>query len=750
MTGMDISRRRSPRVPNATTRWRRQASLALAGALTFLVGVTPVLAAPAPQSPTALTAQSRAYLRAYDYPAALRAAEQAVALAPFNIEANAALRLAHSRLGTANTLASRYRSLLQQYPDSAAANYLLSTATNDYRLSEAYLREALRLDPTFGPAVRRMAQRTSRNSNEGLEWGRKAMELMPGDYSAASAYVGALLARDRDQEAINLLKQMTAQYPQELRYWTQLWSTQLRAMGRTRRVGSWLAEINVQRYRFMGSMEDMELLASIVSRGGPDGAVMSADLWVEIAHRYPDHPRAEYALLRAVTVTPDIDAKVKILDEMLELYPGSPALYRTYERIVQALTREERFDQAIELSKSLLQLPDPGFQQVGVGRDSLVRRSEWGLSLECIGHVGWFTAAQSRVGRVYGSTVIGAGGVILRPVGSRYLQELERVVPSINPEAAAAGQSLAASGCREPTALITVSWVLAANPSYRALGIQLVELSVSSQADRSARNDAEIDLAERLQLDASRSMLAALYLKAGRLDDAVRLADRLAKQPDRSMLQQVTEATIAAIFEAGGRPDDAKAHYLRAGSRGRAGQEAQAQLARLYRQTSTPELERFPPNGGPQIAVRAIQLRPPNLDVRAHLGRFLSKDLTLVYVWSPDFAPSRSHLDSLAALAETFVDTAAATLSIGVTRSAAGAARALERDPVDGPAALGALAELAKLSVTELPTTLLIDDTGRVLARQMSFQIDPAVWLEQWSEVVEQELERLRPASKRP
>ena len=76
-------------------------------------------------------------------------------------------------------------------------------------------------------------------------------------------------------------------------------------------------------------------------------------------------------------------------------------------------------------------------------------------------------------------------------------------------------------------------------------------------------------------------------------------------------------------------------------SSGRSSQEARDHLARLYRQTSSTEIERFAAAGAPRIAVRAVQLRPPNLDVRAHLGRFLSKDLTLVYVWSQQSRPLR-------------------------------------------------------------------------------------------------------------
>jgi len=48
-----------------------------------------------------------------------------------------------------------------------------------------------------------------------------------------------------------------------------------------------------------------------------------------------------------------------------------------------------------------------------------------------------------------------------------------------------------------------------------------------------------------------------------------------------------------------------------------------------------------------------------------------------------------------------------------------------------------------------LPTTFLIDAGGRLLARQLSFDIQPGAWAMQWRDVIDAELERLRTANKR-
>ena len=748
MTGLGYPRRHHPAVRVAI-----HCSTIVTLALVSFPAVRPAAAshaagssptpATAQQSPEALIAQSQAAVRAYDYQAALQAAEQALAMAPLNIEANALLRQAHRALGTAATLVARYRSLLQQFPDSAAANYLLSTAFPDRDLSEAYLLEALRLDPTFGPAVQTMAQRKARgrNSDEGLEWGRRAMELMPGDPAAVRSYVTALQQHGRRQEAVNLLRQMTAQYPNELDYWTQLWRAELDATSRrNRNYGPLLDRINAQRFRFMSSMVDMERLAGVLRSMGPEGSAMSADLWVQIARRYPEHPRAERALISAASTAPDVRRKIEILDQLLELYPDSPAIYRALENGIQQLIRAEQFDEAIDLSRSLLDAADPGFDPEGLGCDSYVSNTSWGLSLVCTGHVGWFSAAQAKssgdgrfrppsLGVVYN----GAVGIV---------RSLRTIVPIISPEAAAAAQSMLESSCRERGPVLAVGIWLASGASYRALGIRLIERALSLPSRRLGPGP-EYDFVAAMELESALGALLDLYLQEGRLDDAVDVADKLSTGAQEPPLQRETQGVIARAYAAAGRVDEAKAHYLRALRSSRSGAATREELARLYRETSSSEIVRFEREGAPKIAPRGVVLGHADHDVRLSLARLLESDLAVLHVWSNEFPPSRENVSGLARIAEAVEDGRVMTLSINVARNAITARRAIQREPVAGRAAVGAIDALEPLSVTELPTTLLIDSSGRILARQMSFEVAPQAWLEAWIDVVRQELARL-------
>jgi tetratricopeptide (TPR) repeat protein len=752
------------------------ASVPLSPAAAEPVGRRGVLPAGAPQSPEALIAQAEQQLLAYQYEAALALAEQAVALDPLHVKANSLLRSVHSRLGTAASLRARYQQLLQRFPNSAAVYYLMSTAAGGSDLRKSYLLEALRRDPNFGPAVQAMASLTyrDRSSDEGLEWARRAVGLMPGDYAAASTYYLALTRRNRNAEALAFLQQMVAQYPGETRFLTRLWQERLRAMGRDRDIAPLLPEIEANRFRFMGSIEDMEALAGLLSGGGPAGRSMAADVWLAIAERHPEHPRAEVSLLRAAGFV-DTERELEILDRFLEIYPESPLRYAVYDRMINALIGDDRFEEAIELAKEVIALPDPGFERVGAGRDRIAETRRAGQTFVCLGHSGWFAAGlgprnerrlretvllMEEIGaRVDAITVVSftdgarvivrgdaqsvAGGttLVVEPGGARVMtrgdaQSATVPAPVIPPEAASAARSLRDSECVETEVLRGIGQTLARSASERTLGIELIEKALvigelSTGGPTAAGNAIAAELT-RLRL-----MLADLYLEEGRVEEATVLVDRLVAAAGARGLSGGANRTAGKVYEAAGRLHEAKHYYLRALSRGRGGEEISAALARIYRALASNELKIFDAESAPALPLGSLRLLLPERNLQVKLERFLTADLTLVVAWAPDLATSGDQLPALVAFGATYGELGLGTLSIALSSSLSNASRSLRQTPDHGPLAVGTFAALAELGLDELPVTMLVDATGRVWARQMSFGVHPDEWARRWRQVIE-------------
>jgi tetratricopeptide (TPR) repeat protein len=737
----------------------------------------PATTAPAPrpatalpsavQSPEALIAQAEQQLLAYQYEAALALAEQAVALDPLHLEANRVLRTAHAALRSSASLQGRYQQLLQQYPESAAVYYLMSTAARGSDLRKSYLLEALRRDPNFGPAVQAMASLTyrDRNSDEGLEWARRAVGLMPGDYAAASTYYLALTCCNRDAEALAFLQQMVAQYPGETRFLTRLWSERLRAMGRNRDISALLPEIEANRYRFMGSMQDMEALAGLLSSGGAAGRAMAADVWLAIAERYPEHPRAEVSLLRAADFA-DTERKIEILGRLLEIYPESPLRYAVYERMINALIADELFEDAIELAKEVIAMPDPGFEEVGVGRDRIARTRSSGQTLVCLGHSGWFTAGlgprnerrqremalqmaqvreQEMILQLAEARAAGGGNTVVfvspnRPDVSRIVVDGNtRLVavpaPVIAPEAATAARSLRDSACAETEVLRRIGQTLVRSASERTLGIELVEKALVISERSSGRTAAGNAIAA--ELTRLRLMLADLYLEEGRVEEAVVLVDSMVAAAGTRGLTGTANRTAGKVYEAAGRLHEAKHYYLRALSRGRGGEEISAALARIYRALASNELQFFDAATAPALPIGSLRLLFPERSLQVKLERFLTADLTLVVAWAPDLATSGDQLPALTAFGATYGEAGLGTLSIALASSISNANRSLRRTPDHGPLAIGTFTALAGLGLDELPVTMLVDATGRVWARQMSFGVHPDEWARRWGQIIE-------------
>ena len=258
----------------------------------------------------------------------------------------------------------------------------------------------------------------NRDYERAEEWARRAMDLDPGPESTMR-YAMVLERQGRIAEAIGMLQQLTAQHPDYLRGWTRLWSIQLGELGRRSSLSPvlnrgditpLLPQIEANRFRFMGSMADMESLASFLARSGETGQPLAAELWLAIAERYPGHPRAEIALVTASTYV-DGEKAIEILERLLELYPESPLSYKAYGRMIQALIREERTEEAIALSQEVIALPDPGFEEVGAGRATTARSGLYGQSFVCIGHSGWFNAARVMLSALGGDKLMKGGTV---------------------------------------------------------------------------------------------------------------------------------------------------------------------------------------------------------------------------------------------------------------------------------------------------------------------------------------------------
>ncbi|HEX9699985.1 MAG TPA: hypothetical protein VGD06_11050 [Acidobacteriota bacterium] len=717
------------------------------------VGLRGVLPAGVPQSPEALIAQAEQHMLAYEYEAALAAAQRAVAIDPLHLEANRVLRTAHARLGNSASLQGHYQQLLQQYPGSAAVYYLMSTAARGRDLRKSYLLEALRRDPNFGPAVQAMASLTyrDRRSDEGLEWARRAVGLMPGDYGAASTYYLALTRRDRDAEALAFLQQMVAQYPGETRFLTRLWQERLRSMGRNRDIAPLLPEIEANRYRFMGSIEDMEALAGLLSGGGHEGRSMAADVWLAIAERYPEHPRAEVSLLRAAGFV-DTERELEILGRFLEIYPESPLRYAVYDRMINALIGDDRFEEAIELAKEVIALPDPGFEEVGAGRDRIAETRRAGQTFACLGHSGWFAAGLGSLDerrqremalRIEQIRVTGGGDrmVVMTPDGARVAIAGDRgavavPAPVIPPEAASAARSLRDSDCVETEVLRRIGQTLARSASERTLGIELIEKALVI-SELSAGGPPAAGNAIAAELTRLRLMLADLYLEDGRVEEATVLVDRLVAAAGARGLSGSANRTAGEVYEAAGRLHEAKHYYLRALSRGRGGEAISAALARIYRALASNELKIFDAESAPSLPIGSVRLLLPERNLQVKLERFLTADLTLVVAWAPDLATSGDQLPALAAFGATYGELGLGTLSITLSSSLSNANRSLRRAPDHGPLAVGTFAALAELGLDELPVTMLVDATGRVWARQMSFGVHPDEWARRWRQVIE-------------
>jgi len=689
-----------------------------------------LLAATTSQSVDGIVAQARARYRAYDYEGALALIEAALATEPLHLDANSLLLSIYSRRGDYRSLESRYRDLVAAYPDSAAAYYFLGLTAASPDAQQAYLRLATRIDSSFAPAVTTLAMRgfDPTSADEALELANRALATNPGDYRTVSGYAALLERLGREQEAIGLLQLTAAQYPAELRFWTRLWTTQFRAMGRDRNLERILPQINAQRHRFMDSLEHMEMLADVLSLGGTEASEPVIDLWLEIAERYPEHPRAELALFRALNETTGVDDKRRILETLVDRYPSSAARYAAYYDIINRLIRQERYEEAIDLSKSLLTLPDPPSDPRGVAREPRITSySLFGTSLECLGYAGWFGAAQAPHAKSAHLYIDWTGRTMLREL------DMQTVV---TPQAAAAAQGLATSGCETANVLVTVGQYLAYSGTYRSLGIEILERAIeihrNAEPGEFGRN---VPLEIVGGIDRFRELLPYLYLQEGRLEDALAAVEQVAAETTRRSTRFYRIA--GEVYELAGRLEDAERAYVRALSSGTDSEFALAALDRIYRSRSDTRIVTFAAADAPRVPLAGTRVRRVHLGIDAPISRFLGDQLTLVLLWSPSMPASHDQATALVELISPDLEALGiAALPIAVAPNVSSGVRRVQRSPFGPPERLGVVIDddtFAEWPIHELPTTLLLDAAGRVRARQMSYGVAPEEWSENWA-----------------
>jgi len=711
--------------------------------LLLVAPLPPVSTPPVPASPPAaqytesvpqLVSQAKDQLRAYDFEGARQTLDRALALDPFDLEANLLARTVYASLGSEALLEQRYRQLVAANPDSAAAYYLLASAASSADDRQTYLRLALQKDPGYAPAKMSLAMSSydadiERALAAAYDW----VTAAPGDYRAAMTYFAMLERLGRRPEAIGFLRQMTASYPSEVRFWTRLWHAEMRAMGRDRDLSRLLPQINAQRFRFMDSLEHMEMLADVLLMGGGETRDLAVELWQTIAERYPEHPRAELALLRALMMTGDVDAKIRALESLAERYPASAARYPACYRIIIQLLHDERYDEATAFAKSLLELPDPPSDPKGLARDpEIAGMSQFGSSFECIGHAGWFAAAQAPIADASGAPLDWRGMLAM-------IHELE-LQTVVAPQSAAAAQSLLNSQCMSANVFVAVGSYLARSGSYRRLGIEILERAV--EIHRSPERAVEIHRSPAadapsssdfshlsLLIDLYRELLPWLYLQEGRLDDALQAVARLTAEDGR---RSVRFWRIAGeVYEAAGDLEAAKRAYVRGLSSGLDAEFVRAALDRLYGRSDQHPIVIYAAEEAPTLPVERTRVRRVHLGVDAPLTRFLGEDLTVVLLWSRALPASRDLAAALAKLSDPLAESGIATLPIAVARSSRSTASRIARDPFAGTAHLGVVVadeDFATWNMAELPATLLVDRSGRVWASQLAFGLDPAEW----------------------
>ena len=728
----------------------------LAAALVFVLGAGQPLAAAltappaAPAQASASVDDAQSLLAAGNDTAAVAVAEQVVARDPFNVEAHHIIQLVYRRQRNDAALINRYRGIAERYPGSAAAQYLLGNAllsTSGSRSAQQYFDRALELDPRFGWAasINAIFQQMAGNPAEAIRLGRISAEAIINDVGVAAVYADILRLNGLRDEALRYLQTAAALNPQEPRYLIELWKMWTRGVENIDSArAQFAADVYANRTRFLDTPEHAAMFASFLAGAAWADSDASRDVWLALADRFPDAPGAKDALLRVAGYTKDVDEKIAVFNRILEAYPDSPIRYTVYERLIRWLINEEAYDRAKRTARGLTAEIDPGRGDADdLGPNE--RSTQWGFTLEGIGYAGWFAAAQAEADA-------GGGGLSVR-AGRR----IRRDQP-ISPQALLAARALDTSGCADPRALEYVGRILLNSSLHRALGIRLVERAVDATggayplmelAYGAGQLERARDSLERLWRD-----MPYYYAEAGMLREAEGAVEELlASLTDTDTDFRHGDANYLAgyVYERVGRYRDAARHYLVGFWYQTTTYEGfEEGLASLYGRLADNEIHRFAPDGGRRMPLAAAGIRPVGglpLD-----GETLGGELLLVVFFGRWNESSIAQVEMLDEMAASLADQGVSVLAVAPHQPARPIVREREQSiftlflrdhPVDIPLARAELETIDRLDLVGLPTTFLLDAGGRMLARQLSFGIEPGAWAMAWRDVIDAELERI-------
>lgn len=715
----------------------------------------------APQSAAAPVKAAEALYAQGNRAAALRAAERIVAGDRFNVEAHHLIQRIYRANQDRPLLLSRYRDLASRYPGRAAAQYLLGNALLSVEGVDAarpHFDRALQLDPGFGWAasINAIFNQLDGNPEEALRLAALSVQDLRDDVLTATIYADLLRMNGLRDEGLRFLEQAAAANPGEPQFLVELWKLRMRGVEDYEvERASFAWEVAANRARFLDSAEHTAMLARFYAGAAvadPDGA---RDLWLRLADRFPDDPEAKRALMHAAGLSGELDARIGLYNRILEAYPDSPIRYNVYTTMLGDLIRHEEYDRAKRLARGLTSEPDPG--RGGDVPGQLEGATDWGYTLAGIGYAAWFAAAQAEAGADGGSTY-----------GLRDLGERDR---PISPEALLAARALETSSCNDPRSLHYVGSILFDSPVNRVLGIRLMERAMN--AARGGDPLAELaygadELASaREALERAFRRMPIYYALAGMTADAERaveqLLDEVVFDGSAASARRAAEAhyTAAYVFDLVGRRRDAARHYLVSQwytpslPRGSA-DGLLDDLARIYEDVAPPAIRRFAPGAGPRSALMSFGLQPvegaTSLDASA-----LGGDLLLMVFWATWNDSSVGQVVALDELGAERREQGLSTLAVAVQRRVGSRPRTAAdrftsfraRNRLALPLARVELGAIERLDLLGVPTTLLLDASGRVLARQLGFNVHPDEWTRQWSDVVDEELARLRAARPR-
>jgi tetratricopeptide (TPR) repeat protein len=711
----------------------------------------------APQGSTeAIVRAAETQLAAGDRDAALQTAESALRADPLNVPAHHVIQRILRRDAESAMLA-RYAELARRYPGSAAAQYLYGNAllnASEGTGASGQFARALELDPTFGWAAALQAAFAQIRGDTEL-----ALRLLApidvlqirGDLTASAVYADLLRLNGLRGEAIAFLEQAAAVNPEDPRFLLELWRMRMRG------ADDWQAEraafawqVAANRERFLASPDLAAELAQFYKGSAMGDPAGSRDVWLALANRFPANPEAKNALLRAAGMTNDTEERIGLYERILTEYPDSPIRYQVYYDMLNDLIEREEYERAKRIARALTTAIDPGLTEGPLGQ--FEEPTPWGFTLQGIGFAGWFAAAQ-------GDNDAGTY-VVYSAWGTGTTEQ------PISPDALAAARAMDASDCHDPHALRYVAQFLLESSFHRVLGIRLME-----RAERAARGaDPLTELAygtdnleeAREELERHLRRMPIYYVLAGMTAEAELAVERmlaeLSPRPGSTMGSGDWETHYVAgrVFAIIGRWREAARHYLiatwdRPSIPRNLVDDFLADLARIYAEIGSSELQRFAPGTGPRLPVMRAGLAPvegaASLDAEA-----LGGDLLLVVFWANWNDASIAHVLAADALALELEGSAFSMLAVAVERSRPFRSRGTrtdqfalfrERHDLTIPMAAAELGAIDRLDLVGLPTTMLLDRTGRVLARQFGFDADRATWSQEWRAVVRDELERI-------